>query len=260
MHACVCLSVCKVYGERYRCAGVAAVFSIYITPSTDAATTPSSVIVDALQRFDYGNGCVGMHMYAQDEEEKERSEREEDNQRQRDISLLSFLLPSSLSTSVASVFYVCFSLPRCISLCVSIHISLSLCLFPSICMWMNVFLLSVFLSLLQVLRLCEQRKTLQDYLSTKLEFVSPNLKAVVGEVLAARLISHAGALVNLAKYPASTIQILGAEKVNKATLYMKSKNAALSLSFLSSLFSLSLLIGIDESVDDVLVLFSLSAV
>lgn len=30
--------------------------------------------------------------------------------------------------------------------------------------------------------------------------------------VAARLISHAGSLTNLAKYPASTIQILGAEK------------------------------------------------
>lgn len=67
----------------------------------------------------------------------------------------------------------------------------------------------------QVLRLCSQRKSLQEYLSNKFEFVSPNLKAVVGEVLAARLISHAGALVNLAKYPASTIQILGAEKVTQ---------------------------------------------
>ena len=28
----------------------------------------------------------------------------------------------------------------------------------------------------------------------------------------ARLISHAGSLTNLAKYPASTVQILGAEK------------------------------------------------
>ncbi|PFH38231.1 putative nucleolar protein [Besnoitia besnoiti] len=74
----------------------------------------------------------------------------------------------------------------------------------------------------QVLRLCEQRKSLQDYLATKMDFVSPNLKAVVGEVLAARLISHAGALVNLAKYPASTIQILGAEKALFRAL--KSKN------------------------------------
>ncbi|KAL8451442.1 hypothetical protein Emed_002021 [Eimeria media] len=64
----------------------------------------------------------------------------------------------------------------------------------------------------QLLHLCEQRKSLQEYLSGKMDVVSPNLKAVVGEVLGARLISHAGALVSLAKYPASTIQILGAEK------------------------------------------------
>ncbi|CDJ56465.1 nucleolar protein 5A, putative [Eimeria maxima] len=64
----------------------------------------------------------------------------------------------------------------------------------------------------QVLNLCEQRRSLQEYLSAKMDLVSPNLKAVVGDVLGARLISHAGALVSLAKYPASTIQILGAEK------------------------------------------------
>lgn len=34
----------------------------------------------------------------------------------------------------------------------------------------------------------------------------------VGELVGARLISHAGSLVNLAKHPASTVQILGAEK------------------------------------------------
>lgn len=74
----------------------------------------------------------------------------------------------------------------------------------------------------QVLRLCDQRKGLQDYLSSKMNFVSPNLKAVLGEVLAARLISHAGSLVNLAKYPASTIQILGAEKALFRALKAKS--------------------------------------
>ncbi|KAL8426922.1 hypothetical protein Efla_006006 [Eimeria flavescens] len=67
----------------------------------------------------------------------------------------------------------------------------------------------------QLLHLCEQRKALQEYLSGKMDIVSPNLKAVVGEVLGARLISHAGALVSLAKYPASTIQILGAEKASQ---------------------------------------------
>jgi nucleolar protein 56 len=42
--------------------------------------------------------------------------------------------------------------------------------------------------------------------------VAPNLAALIGEMVGARLISHAGSLTNLAKYPASTVQILGAEK------------------------------------------------
>ena len=42
--------------------------------------------------------------------------------------------------------------------------------------------------------------------------VAPNLTILVGELVGARLISHAGSLLNLAKHPASTVQILGAEK------------------------------------------------
>jgi nucleolar protein 56 len=42
--------------------------------------------------------------------------------------------------------------------------------------------------------------------------VAPNLSALIGEVVGARLISQAGGLTNLAKYPSSTVQILGAEK------------------------------------------------
>merc|ERR1711881_336095 len=42
--------------------------------------------------------------------------------------------------------------------------------------------------------------------------IAPNLTAVVGELIGARLISHAGSLLNLSKHPASTVQILGAEK------------------------------------------------
>lgn len=41
--------------------------------------------------------------------------------------------------------------------------------------------------------------------------ISHVLTVVVSQV-GARLISHAGSLTNLAKYPASTVQILGAEK------------------------------------------------
>jgi len=42
--------------------------------------------------------------------------------------------------------------------------------------------------------------------------VAPNLAALLGDRISARLISHAGSLTNLSKYPASTVQILGAEK------------------------------------------------
>ena len=46
----------------------------------------------------------------------------------------------------------------------------------------------------------------------QMHVVAPNLSALIGETVGARLISHAGSLTNLAKYPASTVQILGAEK------------------------------------------------
>merc|ERR1719424_2234435 len=56
------------------------------------------------------------------------------------------------------------------------------------------------------------RKQLQEYLHSKMNNVAPNLAALIGDTVAARLISHAGSLTNLAKCPASTVQILGAEK------------------------------------------------
>jgi len=35
--------------------------------------------------------------------------------------------------------------------------------------------------------------------------IAPNLTQLIGELVAAKLISHAGSLMNLAKLPASTI-------------------------------------------------------
>ncbi|KAI1900456.1 hypothetical protein AGOR_G00050120 [Albula goreensis] len=64
----------------------------------------------------------------------------------------------------------------------------------------------------RVVSLAEYRQELQEYLRSKMGQVAPNLAALIGEVVGARLISHAGSLTNLAKYPASTVQILGAEK------------------------------------------------
>lgn len=60
--------------------------------------------------------------------------------------------------------------------------------------------------------LTEYRNRLHDYIKGRMNACAPSLSALVGEQVGARLISHAGSLTNLAKYPASTLQILGAEK------------------------------------------------
>ena len=64
----------------------------------------------------------------------------------------------------------------------------------------------------RVMDLSEYRKKLYDYLVTKMNDIAPNLTSLIGEIVGARLISHAGSLTNLAKCPSSTLQILGAEK------------------------------------------------
>merc|ERR1711920_146007 len=64
----------------------------------------------------------------------------------------------------------------------------------------------------QVISLTEYRAQLYEYLKNRMAAIAPNLTVMVGELVGARLIAHAGSLMNLAKQPASTIQILGAEK------------------------------------------------
>jgi len=64
----------------------------------------------------------------------------------------------------------------------------------------------------QVLEISEYRTQLYEYLKNRMMAVAPNLTALVGELVGARLIAHAGSLLNLAKHPSSTVQILGAEK------------------------------------------------
>ena len=75
---------------------------------------------------------------------------------------------------------------------------------------------------LQVIELSEYRNELYDYLRKRMLAIAPNLTLMVGELVGARLLSHAGSLINLAKYPASTVQILGAEKALFRALKTKS--------------------------------------
>ncbi len=63
-----------------------------------------------------------------------------------------------------------------------------------------------------VLELYELRQGMERYLDKTMSEVAPNTQALVGSLLGARLIALAGGLRNLAMRPASTIQVLGAEK------------------------------------------------
>ncbi|KAE8149727.1 nucleolar protein 58 [Aspergillus avenaceus] len=64
----------------------------------------------------------------------------------------------------------------------------------------------------QVIGFSDYRQQLASYLTARMNAIAPNLTALVGELVGARLIAHAGSLTNLSKSPASTLQILGAEK------------------------------------------------
>jgi nucleolar protein 56 len=86
----------------------------------------------------------------------------------------------------------------------------------------------------QVVKLSEMRAQLQQYLKGKMDVVAPNLASLIGETIGARLISHAGSLTNLAKAPASTIQILGAEKALFRALKAKGNTPKYGLIFHST--------------------------
>ena len=82
--------------------------------------------------------------------------------------------------------------------------------------------------------LIEYRDSLQEYLKQRMNAVAPNLAALIGENVGSKLISHAGSLTNLSKFPASTIQILGAEKALFRALKTKGKTPKYGLIFNST--------------------------
>jgi nucleolar protein 58 len=87
----------------------------------------------------------------------------------------------------------------------------------------------------QIISLSEYRTQLYNYLCSRMRALAPNLTTLVGELVGARLIAHAGNLINLAKQPASTIQILGAEKALFRALKTKHDTPKYGLIFHASL-------------------------
>ena len=82
--------------------------------------------------------------------------------------------------------------------------------------------------------LAAYRKQLSNYLGSRMNQVAPNLAALIGDTVGARLISKAGSLTNLSKYPASTVQILGAEKALFRALKTKGNTPKYGLIYHSS--------------------------
>jgi nucleolar protein 56 len=64
----------------------------------------------------------------------------------------------------------------------------------------------------QVIAQSDLRRVLADHIEVAMETVAPNVKELLTATVGARIIAKAGSLARLARLPASTIQILGAEK------------------------------------------------
>jgi len=64
----------------------------------------------------------------------------------------------------------------------------------------------------QILNLFELRKNIEVHVDEQMKEEAPNISAILGTAVGARVLAHAGSLKRLATMPASTIQILGAEK------------------------------------------------
>lgn len=95
-------------------------------------------------------------------------------------------------------------------------------------------LLNIEMFATRVIALADYRGRLSTYLKSKMSGVAPNLATLIGEQVGARLIAHAGSLTNLAKYPASTVQILGAEKALFRALKTRSNTPKYGLLFHST--------------------------
>ena len=64
----------------------------------------------------------------------------------------------------------------------------------------------------QILELFELRSTLEKHIESQMKTIAPNLSGILGTSVGARILGRAGSLKRLATMPASTIQVLGAEK------------------------------------------------
>ncbi|MEN2496913.1 MAG: Nucleolar protein 58 [Marteilia pararefringens] len=88
---------------------------------------------------------------------------------------------------------------------------------------------------IQTLELEEYRVQLSAYLNNRMKQICPNLSLVLGDLVAAKLLAHAGSLSALSKKAASTLQILGAEKALFRAIKTRSNTPKYGIMFNNSL-------------------------
>ncbi len=64
----------------------------------------------------------------------------------------------------------------------------------------------------QIIELFKLKEKQEEYLEVMMKKVCPNINAITGSLIGAKLIQHAGSLRNLILLPSSTVQLLGAEE------------------------------------------------
>ncbi|KAM0677622.1 hypothetical protein BDAP_001767 [Binucleata daphniae] len=82
-----------------------------------------------------------------------------------------------------------------------------------------------------VLKTIAYKNNLAEYLKTRMNSIAPNLTALVGDIIGARLIAKAGSLSAMSKMAASTVQILGAEKAFFTAIKAKSNTPKYGIIF-----------------------------
>jgi nucleolar protein 56 len=83
--------------------------------------------------------------------------------------------------------------------------------------------------------LLEEKEGLENYVKESMTNIAPNLSSLINPLLAARLVALAGSLEKFARMPASTIQLLGAEKALFRHLKKKGKSPKYGIIYINPL-------------------------
>ena len=74
----------------------------------------------------------------------------------------------------------------------------------------------------QVISINDTKRRMFEYVESRMAFIAPNLSAIIGAPVAAKLMGAAGGLTNLSKMPSGHVQLLGQQKKTLAGFSQRS--------------------------------------